>query len=62
VEAFMLVNYLEKNAYRRCMAMQIGKPYGFSEEELTACRAKLWNESLFKRAWDQFRAKLDAGL
>ena len=61
MEAFVLVNYLEENAYRQYMAMQIGKPYGFSEEEMTACRAKLWNESLFKRAWDHFRAKLDAG-
>ncbi len=61
VEAFVLVNYLEENSYRQYMAMQIGKPYAFSEEEMAACRAKLWNEKLFKRAWDHFRAKLDAG-
>ncbi len=61
VEAFVLVNYLEENSYRQYMAMQIGKPYTFSEEEMAACRAKLWNEKLFKRAWDHFRAKLDAG-
>ena len=62
VEAFVLVNYLEENAYRQYMAMQIGKPYAFSKEEMAACRQKLWNENLFKRAWDHFRAKLDAGL
>ena len=62
MEAFVLVNYLEENSYRQYMAMQIGKPYAFSEEEMAACRAKLWNEKLFKRAWDHFRAKLDAGL
>ncbi len=61
MEAFVLVNYLEENSYRQYMAMQIGKPYAFSEEEMAACRAKLWNEKLFKRAWDHFRAKLDAG-
>ncbi len=61
VEAFVLVNYLEENAYRQYMAMQIGKPYAFSKEEMAACREKLWNENLFKRAWDHFRAKLDAG-
>ena len=62
MEAFVLVNYLEENSYRQYMAMQIGKPYAFSEEEMAACRAKLWNEKLFKRAWDHFRAKLDAGI
>lgn len=60
VEAFVLVNYLEENSYRQYMAMQIGKPYAFSDEEIAACRAKLWNENLFKRAWDHFRAKLDS--
>ena len=62
VEAFVLINYLEENAYRQYMAMQIGKPYVFSEEEIALCRGKLWNQNLFKRTWDHFRAKLDAGL
>jgi ribulose-5-phosphate 4-epimerase/fuculose-1-phosphate aldolase len=60
VEAFVLANYLEENAYRQYMALQIGKPYVFSDEEVTACQEKLWTESLFKRTWDHFRAKLDA--
>jgi len=34
VEAFVLANYMEKNAYRQYMALQIGKPYVFSEEEI----------------------------
>ena len=58
VEAFVLANYMEENAYRQYMALQIGKPYVFTEEELALCREKLWNEALFKRAWDHFRAKL----
>ena len=62
VEAFVLVNYLEENAYRQYMALQIGKPYSFSQEEVALCRGKLWNENLFKRTWDHFRAKLDAGM
>ncbi len=61
VEAFVLINYLEENAYRQYMAMQIGEPYAFSEEEMTLCRGKLWNDGLFRRTWDHFRAKLDAG-
>ena len=58
VEAFVLANYLEENAYRQYMALQIGKPYSFSAEEVALCREKLWTESLFKRTWDHFRAKL----
>lgn len=58
VEAFVLANYLEENAYRQYMALQIGKPYSFTEQEVAMCREKLWTESLFKRTWDHFRAKL----
>jgi len=59
VEAFVLANYMEENAYRQYMALQIGKPYSFSAEEVALCREKLWTASLFKRTWDHFRAKLD---
>ena len=58
VEAFVLANYLEENAYRQYMALQIGKPYAFSAEEIALCREKLWTVSLFKRTWDHFHAKL----
>lgn len=58
VEAFVLANYMEENAYRQYMALQIGKPYSFNEQELALCREKLWNAGLFKRTWDHFRAKL----
>ena len=40
VEAFVLANYLEENAYRQYRALQIGKPYSFSEDEVAACQAK----------------------
>lgn len=60
VEAFVLINYLEENAYRQYMAMQIGTPYVFSAEEMAACREKLWNPNLFQRTWDHFQAKLHA--
>lgn len=61
LEAFVLINYLEENAYRQYMAMQIGVPYAFSDEEMRLCREKLWNRNLFQRTWDHFRAKLKAG-
>ena len=60
VEAFVLANYLEENSYRQYMALQIGKPYSFGEQEVALAREKLWTESLFKRTWDHFRAKLDS--
>ncbi len=58
VEAFVLANYLEENAYRQYMAMQIGTPYVFGEQEIAMAREKLWTPTLFKRTWDHFRAKL----
>ena len=58
VEAFVLANYMEENAYRQYMALQIGKPYAFGAEEVALCREKLWNPRLFQRTWDHFRAKL----
>lgn len=58
VEAFVLANYLEENAHRQYMALQIGKPYSLTEEEVALCREKLWTPVLFKRTWDHFRAKL----
>ncbi|MGI9405845.1 MAG: class II aldolase/adducin family protein [Hyphomicrobiaceae bacterium] len=61
VDAFVLMNYLEDNAYRQYMSAQIGNPYAFSEAETILCREKLWNENLFKRTWDHFSAKLDEG-
>ena len=59
VEAFVLANYMEENAYRQYMALQIGKPYVFTEEEIALSREKLWNDALFRRTWDHFRAKLE---
>jgi L-fuculose-phosphate aldolase len=58
VEAFVLAAYLEENAYRQYMAMQIGQPYVFSDAEQEACRAKLWSSSLFQKTWDHYYAKL----
>jgi ribulose-5-phosphate 4-epimerase/fuculose-1-phosphate aldolase len=58
VEAFVLAAYMEENAQRQFMAMQLGQPYVFDAEELALCRQKLWSQALFQRAWDHFRAKL----
>src|SRR5258708_1559837 len=58
VECFALAAYVEENAYRQYMAMQIGEPYVFSEAEQQASREKLWSPSLFKKTWDHYRSKL----
>ena len=59
IEAFTLIVYLEENARRQYMALQIGEPYVFSEDEIVAARAKLWTKGLFQRTWDHYRAKLE---
>jgi L-fuculose-phosphate aldolase len=58
VECFALAAYVEENAYRQYMAMQIGEPYVFSVAEQHACREKLWSPGLFKKTWDHYRSKL----
>jgi len=58
VEGFALAAYVEENAYRQYMAMQIGDPYVFSEAEQRASREKLWSASLFKKTWDHYHSKL----
>jgi L-ribulose-5-phosphate 4-epimerase len=59
VECFALAAYIEENAYRQYMAMQIGQPYVFSEAEQQASREKLWTPSLFKKTWDHYRSKIE---
>jgi len=59
VEAFVLITYLEENARRQYMALQVGQPYAFSEAEIAAATAKLRNPGLFRRTWDHFQARLE---
>jgi ribulose-5-phosphate 4-epimerase/fuculose-1-phosphate aldolase len=58
VECFALAAYLEENAYRQYMAMQIGNPYVFSEAEQQAFRERLWTPTLFRKTWDHYHSKL----
>ena len=60
VECFALATYLEENAYRQYMAMQIGEPYVFSDEEQRLSRENLRAPHLLKKTWDHFRSKLAA--
>jgi L-fuculose-phosphate aldolase len=43
------------------MAMQIGEPYVFSDEEQRLSREKLKAPSLLKKTWDHYRSKIEQG-
>ena len=58
LECFAYATYAEENARRQYMAMQIGEPYVFSDEEQAACQQKLRSPSLFKKTWDYYRSKI----
>jgi len=58
VECFARAAYLEENAYRQYMAMQIGTPYVFSEAEQQAFRERLGTPALLQKTWDHYRSKL----
>lgn len=58
VQCFALAAYLEENAHRQYMAMQIGDPYVFSEEEQRSFRERLGTPGLFRKTWDHYHSKL----
>ncbi len=58
LECFALAAYLEENACRQYMAMQIGTPYVFSDNERDMFRERLWTENLFRKTWDHYYSKL----
>lgn len=58
LECFAMAAYVEENAYRQYMAMQIGEPYVFSAEEQRVSREKLKAPSLLRKTWDHYRSKL----
>jgi L-fuculose-phosphate aldolase len=58
LECFAYAAYVEENARRQYMALQVGEPYVFSEDEQAACRQKLRSPSLFRKTWDHYRSKI----
>jgi len=58
IECFALAAYLEENASRQYLAMQIGRPYVFSDAEQQAFRERLSTPSLYRKTWDHYRSKL----
>ena len=58
LETFALANYIEENAERQFLALQVGRPYVFSAEEQAICRQNLWKPSLFAKVWEHARTRL----
>ena len=58
IECFALAAYLEENACRQYMAMQVGHPYVFSAEEQRICRERLRTPALLRKTWDHYYSKL----
>jgi len=58
VECFALSAYLEENASRQYLALQIGRPYVFSDAEQRLFRERLATPGLFRKTWDHYRSKL----
>lgn len=61
LECFARTIYLEDNAARQYLAMQIGTPYILSEAEQAACRSRLGTPSLYRKAWEHYLAALGRG-
>jgi ribulose-5-phosphate 4-epimerase/fuculose-1-phosphate aldolase len=57
IECFALAAYLEENASRQYLAMQIGRPYVFSDAEQRAFRERLSTPVLYRKTWDHYRSK-----
>ena len=58
IECFALAAYLEENAQRQYMAMQVGRPYVFSADEQRICRERLRTPALLRKTWDHYYSTL----
>jgi L-ribulose-5-phosphate 4-epimerase len=62
-EAFAASVYLEENALRAYMALQIGELAGYAEDELRGVAAHNWSPGSRQKTWDYYRARAQrAGL
>ena len=62
-EAFAASVYLEENALRAYMALQIGEIAGYTEDELRGVASHNWTSGSRQKTWDYYRARAQrAGL
>src|SRR5690606_35983860 len=53
-ETFVASVYLEENARRQYMALQVGEPIGYTDEEITYVAAANWSDGPIQKAWDYY--------
>jgi ribulose-5-phosphate 4-epimerase/fuculose-1-phosphate aldolase len=53
-ETFVASVYLEENAIRQHLALQIGEPSGFADEEIRDVAAANWTEGPIQKAWEYY--------
>jgi ribulose-5-phosphate 4-epimerase/fuculose-1-phosphate aldolase len=58
LECFAFAAYVEENARRQYMTLQIGRPYVLSDDERAAYRERLHKPALFQKAWDFYHSKV----
>jgi L-fuculose-phosphate aldolase len=56
-DAFVQAIYLEENAHRQYLALQIGTPEPLSEQECATIGRKLSRPMLLQKAWEYYAAK-----
>ena len=56
-DAFVQAIYLEENAHRQYLALQIGEPQPLSQEECAKIGANLSRPALLQKAWDFYAAR-----
>lgn len=62
-ETFVASIYLEENAIRQHLALQIGEPTGFTEAEIRDVAAANWKDGPIQKAWDYYVSRArQAGL
>jgi L-fuculose-phosphate aldolase len=58
LEAFVLAFYLEENAHRQYLALQLGEPMVLSAEQVDTIGRNLWKPHLLQKVWDYHAGKL----
>ncbi|MBP0592156.1 class II aldolase/adducin family protein [Paraburkholderia sp. LEh10] len=58
LEAFVLAFYLEENAHRQYLALQLGEPMVLSAEQIESIGRNLWKPNLLQKVWDYHAGKL----
>lgn len=49
--------YFEENAYRQYLALQVGEPIGYTDEEIAAVKAQNWNDRPNQKVWDYYLSR-----